>query len=68
MMALIYSKATGVSIWLGPDPYKDAPVVLENIKKQLKVSVVYMLWETTSSISTIVLEIFIGIFQTDVPL
>ena len=32
MMALIYSKAAGVSIWLGPDPYNDAPVVLENIK------------------------------------
>ncbi|KAM0804980.1 heterokaryon incompatibility protein-domain-containing protein [Usnea florida] len=32
MMALIYSKAAGVSIWLGSDPYNDAPVVLENIK------------------------------------
>lgn len=36
MMALIYSKAAGVSIWLGPDPYKDAPVVLENIKRFVK--------------------------------
>ena len=26
MMALIYSKAAGVSIWLGCDPYNDAPV------------------------------------------
>lgn len=32
MMALIESKTAGVSIWLGVDPYNDAPVGLENIK------------------------------------
>ena len=32
MMALIYSKAARVSIWLGSDPCNDAPVVFENIK------------------------------------
>ena len=36
MMALIYSKAAGVSIWLGPDPYNDAQVVLENIKRLIE--------------------------------
>ena len=33
IMALIYSKAAGVSIWLGSDPYNDAPVVLGTIKR-----------------------------------
>lgn len=32
MMALIYSKAASVSIWLGPDPHSDAPDLFEDIK------------------------------------
>ena len=32
MMASIYGKAAGVSIWLGPDPYNDATDVFANIK------------------------------------
>ena len=32
MMASIYGKAAGVSIWLGPDPYNDATDVLADVK------------------------------------
>ncbi|RYP33979.1 hypothetical protein DL767_004500 [Monosporascus sp. MG133] len=32
MMAAIYSKATMVTVWLGPDPHNDAPTVSQAIK------------------------------------
>ena len=32
MMALIYSKAAKVMIWLGPDPHNDAPDLFKDIK------------------------------------
>jgi hypothetical protein len=32
MMAMIYSNASNVTVWLGLDPHDDAPIIFEDIK------------------------------------